>query len=777
MGDSARRATGRAALLTYKNDIQLRFRGKDYKDNLQLDCMVPNGSEHVVHDLQLHLQLHPGHTLVHLDVTNAFNTQHRYAFLKQVHEHFPRLLPLCAQFYAHDSDLLIWGRDGKLRILKSSSGQQQGDTLGSFLFCLGIHPILEAAHQQWPALLIRAICDDIHMAGPDEDVAAAFVFIRRELEKIGLQLKYGPKKTCCLLPGLPAGDDDETVERRRLLGRRASLLPPEVVRLGGGMEVLGSFVGSDDWVRAAALAKVEDAVDAKSIKYACTELARLAASEARNARDIAGSLLRVCVIAKLGYLCRTVRPDLLLPAARAADDLVARAFCSVFHINTAIFSACATAEQRLAATRARLPTSLSGAGLRSAVTISNAGYFASLRAVAPAIAASSSPAAAAALRNLSAETERDPLAPPMLRAVATTSRELGSVARGDDAPLTSLETFCEKPPSGLQRTITHAVEAQLHDRAIAAARPDAVFSAFLKRCDGRWVRTLRLAHLQLSNEEATLRMQRYLRQPLSVLAGIVGKRGLDVKHTIIDQHGDALLSGYKAPGDNEHTTLHNVLCRLLSTFASQSHVSNVLEGGKVRGTKKKPGDVRFRGDAGSHGWAPAGNRELWADVTVVCPVLPTYVDTAAATRGAAAAKAAQHKRNKYRNDIPGLAFFLPLAFETEGYHTDDLDKLLLGFARKRAVTEGMAADQLKQRAGLWKDYWLNEIAIVHARYVARCILHRAASCKDVVSPPFRRASYVDVAAATLLRTPLPLPPPPPPPLSGTASAPAPAPAH
>ena len=36
-----------------------------------------------------------------------------------------------------------------------------------------------------------------------------------------------------------------------------------------------------------------------------------------------------------------------------------------------------------------------------------------------------------------------------------------------------------------------------------------------------------LARLQLSNE-AALRMQRYLRQPLSVLAGIIGKRGQDV---------------------------------------------------------------------------------------------------------------------------------------------------------------------------------------------------------------------------------------------------------
>ena len=256
MGDVARRVTVRAALSANRDAIQLRFRGKDHALNLQLGCMLRNGSETVVHDLQLHMQLHKDHTLLHIDVSNAFNTQHRYAFLKEVHEHFPDLLPLCAQFYTHDSDLLIWGKDGKLRVLKSRSGQQQGDTLGSFLFCLGIHPILEAAHEKWPGLLIRAICDDIHVAGPDKDVAEAFIFLRSELAKIGLQVKYGPKKTCCYLPSLTHGRDEGSVVRRNTFALVATDLPPEVVRLSDGMEVLGSFVGSDEWVQAAVLAKV-----------------------------------------------------------------------------------------------------------------------------------------------------------------------------------------------------------------------------------------------------------------------------------------------------------------------------------------------------------------------------------------------------------------------------------------------------------------------------------------------------------------------------------------
>jgi hypothetical protein len=36
--------------------------------------MTCNGSEAVIHDLALHMELHPDHTLLHADAMNAFNT-------------------------------------------------------------------------------------------------------------------------------------------------------------------------------------------------------------------------------------------------------------------------------------------------------------------------------------------------------------------------------------------------------------------------------------------------------------------------------------------------------------------------------------------------------------------------------------------------------------------------------------------------------------------------------------------------------------------------------
>jgi hypothetical protein len=104
------------------------------------------------------------------------------------------------------------------------------------------------------------------------------------------------------------------------------LLAADVPRLAGGMHVLGSFIGTDEFVRTEAQAHVEGA-GASSISSTTAAAALLAGSEARNPRDIAGMLLCVCVVSKVSYPCRTIRPDLFLAAARRVDVLLEGAFC------------------------------------------------------------------------------------------------------------------------------------------------------------------------------------------------------------------------------------------------------------------------------------------------------------------------------------------------------------------------------------------------------------------------------------------------------------------
>ncbi len=84
------------------------------------------------------------------------------------------------------------------------------------------------------------------------------------------------------------------------------------------------------------------------------------------------------------------------------------------------------------------------------------------------------------------------------------------------------------------------------------------------------------------------------------------------------------------------------------------------------------------------------------------------------------------------------------------YHTSDLDKLLYGIAMKRASADGWDGAEAKKCASCWTDFWLNQFAMKHARFIARCVLHRAAACKDAANPSFRRASVVDVSLGSSL---------------------------
>jgi hypothetical protein len=59
----------------------------------------------------------------------------------------------------------------------------------------------------------------------------------------------------------------------------------------------------------------------------------------------------------------------------------------------------------------------------------------------------------------------------------------------------------------------------------------------------------------------------------------------------------------------------------------------------------------------------------------------------------------------------------------------NLDKEQLGFALKRAPVDGLKDDAAKKRARVW----LNQFAIVHARFLARCVLNWAAACVDTVN--------------------------------------------
>ena len=642
----------------------------------------------------------------------------REAFLEQIREHFPSLLPFACQFYLHETDLIIWDAKGSRFVkLRSRSGMQQGDTMGSFYFALGLHPVLEEISAHFDGrVVVRAIADDVHLLGTDDDVAEAYVMLKRGVEALKMALSYGPRKTCAWSP---AWEQTGGADGSRLLAALRADAPPdakETVRCRGGMEVLGSFVGSDAYITQAVLDKVQDATPGEGGVLLCAKaLAALAEGDVANGRDGAGTLLRLCLTSRVGYLCRTVRPDLMACAAAVADNILCATFARVWDVPAPIFSPHATALWGLAGARVRAPTSLRGCGIRSAAVTSAVAYLAGWRAVAARVAASS-PEAATALGSIDGAS-----ASPAVRAIRVAHSSLPDLVRTE----VDLEAFAgpDPPPAHLQRTLNHAAEEDALSEALDKVQLLPRDRAHFNSCDGRWLRAARLPYMQLTNGEAATRMQRYLRLPLACARGLrVGKDGKEV-----DPYGDNFLSTYKALGANEWILAHNQQRDLLGRKAKQAGLEGVTvdKGGAIEGSDDKPDDVRLPFGSETHGWKAAGTKEVLVDVTWVSAVCDKHVAAAARVPGGAASEAMAGKHTRYRDTIMSHQFLQPLAMESEGQMCAEWEEMLLALAKKwaeRRLRDDKAARRMQ-------GYWLDELAVIHARYLARCLINRATACK------------------------------------------------
>ncbi len=103
------------------------------------------GAKGAVHAARAYLtQLHPRNLMLKLDFQNAFNSIRRNVILKEVLVKAPKVYPLAYSAYRFPS-FLFYGNNTIL----SAEGVQQGDPLGSLLFCLGIHDLISSLQSQF----------------------------------------------------------------------------------------------------------------------------------------------------------------------------------------------------------------------------------------------------------------------------------------------------------------------------------------------------------------------------------------------------------------------------------------------------------------------------------------------------------------------------------------------------------------------------------------------------------------------------------------------------
>jgi len=152
----------------------------------------------------------------------------------------PVLLPYLFSFYSMGSAVRSLLPDF---IMTMRWGVQQGDPLGSFLFCLGMQHLLSHILNNSPDVLILLYCDDIFLFGTPANIAELYPRLKAALA-VG-NLKFSPTKQSFFSPS-PLTD--------------TSLLTNLGIKECEGVIVLGAPVGPTDFI--------EEFLDRFFLKYA-----------------------------------------------------------------------------------------------------------------------------------------------------------------------------------------------------------------------------------------------------------------------------------------------------------------------------------------------------------------------------------------------------------------------------------------------------------------------------------------------------------------------------
>jgi hypothetical protein len=251
-----------------------------------------------------------GGVVLGIDSSNAFNAVKRLEALKRVAQHAPDLYAYAAKVYgAHSNPSLLFALDdvSEAQVIDSCQGVQQGDSLGSLLFCLALHQILLDFALQFPKLSLPSFLDDLTILcltpalSLEErlaEVREGYEWLSRRLGDIGLAVNKS--KSIGLLPAhsvMPEGtaDADVTQWASRLVG--APMRDGTV----DGMILVGVPVGCEAFIRRSVSARLREDGSTRLLR-GLVELSDVDAA-------LGYTLLRTCHLPVATFLSRNVGPS------------------------------------------------------------------------------------------------------------------------------------------------------------------------------------------------------------------------------------------------------------------------------------------------------------------------------------------------------------------------------------------------------------------------------------------------------------------------------------
>lgn len=177
-----------------RNWLLNRF-AKTYLGDHQFGVGVPYGAEGILHAANRLLEMKgTDHTIPMLiiDFSNAFNMVDRTTLIREVRLRCPNISRWVEFCYASPARLYY-----NEYIISSSLGVQQGDPLGTLLFALVLHPLVNMISSQCTLDFHTWYLTDGTVAGDTLEVAKALSIIQAEGSSRGLHLNINKTELFC----------------------------------------------------------------------------------------------------------------------------------------------------------------------------------------------------------------------------------------------------------------------------------------------------------------------------------------------------------------------------------------------------------------------------------------------------------------------------------------------------------------------------------------------------------------------------------------------------
>jgi hypothetical protein len=299
---------------------------KYFFKNLQFG-MDRLGTEKIVHSFRIFLERHPESDVFAMDADNAFNRLCRLTALYEIMKAHPALFPLLYQMYKTSSNGWFHGLEEGIQPVHTSEGVTQGDTLGSWKYCVGTQQFLDGLSKLLADQhLLACFIDDTNVGADFETMLRVIKYVLEEGPKFGYHLKF--TKGSYLMGR--CGDHDEALRRKQALvdiGLSPAIihLHPEDVpaahreeaELAFGVRMVGTWIGHHRYIQGQLQSKLHDLNVEKEHIIAFPD------------PQIKNLMFRWCFCQKIDYLQRTTSPLLISNFVAQYDRMKQEIFCSL----------------------------------------------------------------------------------------------------------------------------------------------------------------------------------------------------------------------------------------------------------------------------------------------------------------------------------------------------------------------------------------------------------------------------------------------------------------